>query len=102
MAGEPGELLRAFDSHHRQALDGMPYMAAFSRDQALLREPLKVYHLPLCLELVDAFFREVRKVRDGNPKAFTGRKAPSIPGFVSAIPSLLRDYDFDHKPGGES
>lgn len=100
MPGPAGELLRAFDTQHRASLAGMPYMAHFARDQKLLADPLRVYGLPLCLELVEAFFREVRKLRSGDPKAFTGKKAPDVRGFVSAIPALLRDYDFDHKPGG--
>jgi len=98
MPGESGELLRAFDEHHRRTLDGLPYMAAHARDVKLLRDPLRVYKLPLCLEFVDAFFREVKRSREGDPKAFTGKKAPNIPGFVGAIPALLRDYEFDNRP----
>lgn len=94
VAGPEGTALRAFDTEHRKVISS-PYMAAFARDRKILRDVLKVYGLPRTVEMIAAFFDEIRRAGNGDEKAWTGKARPDVPGFAHQIPNLLRDWQFD-------
>lgn len=64
---------------------GEKYPAAFARDRRLLDDKVRLYGADRLKDLIDAFWL----ARGRMPPA--RRWAASVPGFVTAIPTLLAD-----------
>ncbi len=94
MVGPQGELLRFFDERHLDVMK-LPYLCKPPRDVNLLNPLIKRYGVLLVHEMMDCFWKELESYRRTG-EGYTGRKKPDIPGFVSAIPSLIRDWKFDN------
>ena len=100
MAGDPGEACRAFDAAHRRHYEGLPYLCQFGRDTRAVQPALRVYGLPLVLEMIEAYWQE-RELAEGAPNEIryaAGRSTPSVPAFVAQIPNLIARYRFTAKP----
>jgi len=83
--------LETFSQRHIDTL-GLPYdCTKYSRDNKTLNGPLRTYGLPAVLEMIGYFWDEQREREKGN-ETWIGKATPHIPGFVSKIPLILRDY----------
>ncbi len=114
VAGPEGEVLRAFDQHHRRTL-GVGYRpclpgggSGMARDIKLARSLVKAYGLPFVLELVEAFWMEQGEAREDGKQTYgagPGTATPTIPGLQGQVPNLLRlggvKYRYQHSVGGE-
>jgi hypothetical protein len=95
MAGPLGEVLREFDRNHRALTRGIGYRCVFDRDQRVLRPLVEMYGPALVKEMTEAFFTELKKVRNIPEERKYWRA--DIPCFVRKVPDLLIRYTFDAK-----
>jgi len=83
--------LGAFKNCHENTL-GLPYVDTYyARDNKALTGPLKTYGISAVLEMIGYFWAEQQERENGN-ETWIGKATPHIPGFVSKIPLILRDY----------
>lgn len=99
MSGEDGELLRAFDAHHRRVL-GAPYVAAVSRDRRIAQNLIGLLGLARVTEMLAAFWEELARGESNgfNPVA---KAKPDVPGFLGQLPNLNRMHLWKSPIGGK-
>ena len=74
-----------------EAVLGLPYADSHARDNKALTKPLQVYGQEAVCEMIGYFWAEQRE-REAGKETWIGKTTPHIPGFVSKIPLILRDY----------